>query len=379
MLLARGSIDGGCTARVAGLNAMPAHVRDEWDALAVGASEPNPFAERWFLAPALKHLRDGRTVRLIEARDGDQRLAGIVPLVLKRGYARLPIACTTNWLHFQCFMGSPLVRAGQEEKFWRALLALLDDSPWPKGFVTLSGLLEDGPLHRALAAVDRRHAVVHRYQRAALLGGGDHESYLDGNIRSKKRKELRRLANRLGELGTVTHRLFSNPATLEQWCDDFLALEASGWKGAHGAALGNTPATRAFFRDMMRGALDAGRLEIERIDLDGHAVAMLITFRTPPGAWQFKIAYDERHARFSPGVMIELDYLKRALGDPEIMWTDSCATADHPMINHLWAERRAIIQVTLPLKGTRRRLTHTAARTVERLAATAKAMTRGRA
>ena len=92
---------------------------------------------------------------------------------------------------------------------------------------------------------------------------------------------------------------------------------------------------------------------------------MLINFRTPPGSWSFKIAYDESLARFSPGVLIELENLPRVLGDPQIDWMDSCAVENHPMINSLWAERRSIIQVSLPLAGAKRTAIYRACRAAE--------------
>jgi len=37
--------------------------------------------------------------------------------------------------------------------------------------------------------------------------------------------------------------------------------------------------------------------------------------------------------------------------DPAIGWMDSCAAADHPMIDSLWAERRSIVQYRIALQG----------------------------
>jgi hypothetical protein len=61
-------------------------------------------------------------------------------------------------------------------------------------------------------------------------------------------------------------------------------------------------------------------------------------------------------------VMIELRNLARILDDiegdgPSIDWMDSCAVENHPMIDSLWAERRTIVQVSVPLKGIRRAVT----------------------
>ena len=53
------------------------------------------------------------------------------------------------------------------------------------------------------------------------------------------------------------------------------------------------------------------------------------------------------------------------LGDPQLDWMDSCAVENHPMINSLWAQRRAIIQVSLPLAGAKRNAIYRACRAAE--------------
>ena len=83
-------------------------------------------------------------------------------------------------------------------------------------------------------------------------------------------------------------------------------------------------------------------MAIERILLDGRAIAAAIVLRSGRHAWFWKIAYDESFARFSPGVMMSVVVTDDLLDDLGIVRTDSCATADHPMIDHLWRERLAL-------------------------------------
>lgn len=323
----------------------------DWTALAAVAAEPNPFAEHWFVAASLPTMAKGRDVRLLEVRRGS-RLIGLLPIETRTGYARLPVRFVGNWLHDQAFLGAPLIAAGEEETFWRAVLAALDAAPWAPSFVHLVGLVEQGPIHRGLAAA-RRAAIAHRRPRAFLESALDPEAYYEAAVRQKKRKELRRLRNRLAELGTLSVRALANPLALDEYCDAFLALEKAGWKGEAGSALACDWASELFFRDAVRGAFEAGRLQFLRLDLDGKAIAMLVNFLTPPGSFSFKTVFDESHARFSPGVLIQLENLK-ILNDPAIGWMDSCAAEDHPMIDGLWRERRSIVRVTVPLKGPRR-------------------------
>jgi CelD/BcsL family acetyltransferase involved in cellulose biosynthesis len=342
----------------------------EWAALADEASEPNAFAEHWFMGPALAWLRSG-IVKLIEVRALSGELIGIMPLERDGQYGRMPVQHIRNWVHFQCFMSTPLVRMGCEDAFWTALLRWLDDSEWARGFLTLREVDADGPVIKGLMAV-RSAAVVHNYRRAVLQSDLSADAYLAQRLSGKKRKELRRLDSRLAETGQVSFTRLTDSAQLPAWTEAFLALEAAGWKGQDGAALANHAGTAAFLEAMLTGAMAAGRLDFQRLAVDDRAIAMLINFRTPPMSWSFKIAYDESLARFSPGVMIELENLKAVLGDPAITMMDSCAVEDHPMIDRLWSERRTIAQVTVPLRGLRRRTIHALCRSAESASAIVK-------
>ncbi len=357
------------TARVAAVGTVPDAFCAEWLELADDASEPNAFSEAWFIKPALLTLAQGRVVKIIEVRNAAGLLTGVMPLTLDRRYGRIPVRHVANWTHFQCFMGTPLVRRGDEIGFWAAVLTLLDQSKWACGFLSISGLLEDGAVHRALKAatahLGRPSTTVHRAKRAALASDLEPEAYLSAHVRPKKRKELRRLGKRLSDRGALTFSILEDTDEIVGWCDTFLALEAAGWKGSKGSAFANLPETAKFFRDVIFGAFEAGRLDFQRLNLDGRAIAMLVNFRTPPGSWSFKIAYDEALSQFSPGVLIELENLRRVLQDQEIDWMDSCAVEDHPMINSLWGERRAIVQVSVPLSGMTRTLKFRACRAME--------------
>jgi hypothetical protein len=61
--------------------------------------------------------------------------------------------------------------------------------------------------------------------------------------------------------------------------------------------------------------------------------------RSGDTAWCWKIAYDEQHARASPGVQLMLQATKTLLAEPGLSHIDSCAAPDHPMIDHIWRER----------------------------------------
>ncbi len=357
---------GSIVTKIVPLNAIPIQWDVAWQALATSASEPNPFAECWFMRPAIRHLNAQPTDRLISVWRDDM-LLGLMPVTLAKRYGRMPVRHIENWLHYHSFMGVPLVRAEYERIFWNAALNLLDDADWAPNFIHIVGLDPSGTVYAGLEST-RRTDIVHRSERALLKSILTPQAYYETNVRPKKRKEIRRLRSRLDEMGHVAFDKLASTDSSDPWINDFLKLEASGWKGREGSALNGDPATKAFFKDAISGAHHADKVEMLRLTLDGKPIAMLVNFITSPGAYAFKIAFDEEYARFSPGVLIKIENLK-TLDRSEIDWTDSCAVEDHPMINSLWAERRDIVRVTVPLTGARRKAVFHAARGIETLRA----------
>ncbi len=342
-----------------------------WDDLAGEASEPNPFAERWCLQSALHLLDPERRARLVMVRDGSAGpVIGVMPLAPAAKYGRLPLRHVTGWAHPNQFHGAPLVRVGMEPLFWSILLGWCDASGWAHTLLHVPRLTEGGPLHRALTDVARARGsdaeIVHREERALLETSLSPDAYWDEAVRAKKRKELRRQANRLAEQGAVSFRRWQASEALDPWIDAFLDLEARGWKGKAGSALASHSETEAWFRAILASAAEAGRLDMRALDLDGRPLAMLVNFLCPPGGFSFKTAFDEDYARFSPGVLLQQANLD-LLDDDRLDWIDSCAAPGHPMIDSVWRERRHLVWINAPLAGGSDRLRFKALAKVERI------------
>lgn len=328
-----------------------------WQALAEAAGEPNPFFESWYLLPSLRAFDPHRKVRLLVLEVAGMPLA-LMPVARSLNYYGHPLPHWRNWTHANCFLGCPLVAQGAEPAFARKLLDWADRNAGYCLFLHLAHLPLSGGLFEALrdAVADciRPAALVYREERAMLASDLSPEAYLEAALSGKKRKELRRQHKRLSEEGCIEFRRQRDHAGLDQWIADFLSLEAGGWKGTAGSALSCSGGTSALFRESLNAAAALGRLERLSLLLDGRPIAMLANFICPPGAFSYKTAFDERFARFSPGVLLQRENLA-LLGDDDIGWCDSCATADHPMIDHIWRERRAIGRVSIGVGGPARR------------------------
>ncbi len=333
----------------------------QWDALSTNAAEANPFYESWFLLPSLREFDATGKIKLAVFWSGspnDSELLGLIPIEGASNYGRWPLPHTTNWMHYNAFLGTPLVKRGHEHAFWRALFTAIESEEKQGLFFHINGLAVDGAIANAFQNVatqqKRVHGTVHNTARAILTPGFSPLEYYEQNMRGKKRKELRRQKNRLAELGALTFDRQDDAAQLLPWIEEFLKLEQAGWKGAAASALGSTPQTAALFADALLGAAAQNKLERLTLRLDGRAIAMLVNFHCSGGSFSFKTAFDEELARFSPGVLLQienLDMLSRA----GFAYCDSCAVQDHPMIDSIWNDRRKIGRRSVAIGGTLRR------------------------
>jgi CelD/BcsL family acetyltransferase involved in cellulose biosynthesis len=326
-------------------------IADEWRALASRALEPNVFYEPAFMLAAAPVFGAGAGAVLVRSAAG--RLLGLFPARLER-WRHGPAGTVSGWTHPYAPLGTPLVDRDEAETVIAAWLDHLAGEPSLPGLLLMPLVPEQGPFSAALDAVlarsGRRSAAFGRHRRALLEPGAERAGYLDRAMPAHRRKDLRRQHRRLEEIAPVTMNAAAGQQDVAAALKDFLALEASGWKGRAGTAAANHPAIRSFFETAVAALAADGRARIDRLFLDGRAIAALITFLSGDTAWFWKIAYNEDTARYSPGVQLAVGVTERLLADPQIARVDSCTTANHPMIDRIWRERLAICDRLIELK-----------------------------
>jgi CelD/BcsL family acetyltransferase involved in cellulose biosynthesis len=333
-------------------------VVDSWAKLANEAQEPNVFFEPWMLLPAWRNMpAPGVSLHLVWRTTGrpdePRQLIGLIPVERRRSFKKLPLKTWQIWKHPLCSLCSPLLH---RDRACEALAAFLEAASRDASLVEMDHVHGDGPLTRTLTDVLRDANLltlpIESWNRALIVPAASAEEYVAHAVSSGTRKELKRHRKRLGELGRFEERSLTPGESAEPWIEHFLDLEAAGWKGQTQTALGSTEPQREFFRTICRSAHDRSQLRMLGFFLDGRPIALKCNFLSAGrGSFAFKIAYDERYAKHSPGMLLEIDNIGLMHAERSIGWMDSCAVPRHPMIDRLWTERRTIQHLAIAVGG----------------------------
>jgi hypothetical protein len=328
---------------------------DAWKELARNACEPNVFHEPEFLLPCLQELGSSSNlcvVLVFAARAGRdaavEMLVGLFPFCQVRMHrlVRLPIlkSLTNGWLP-HVYLGTPLVHRDHATAALDGLLDLLDRQPNGRRLLEWNVHATDGPFARHLAERLR----VRRQPHLALPGSDralfrrKEDAGPTPHVSSVTKGRLRNKLRNLERLGVVRFGRLDPGEPTEDWIEDFLALEASGWKGQAGTALASSPNGRCFFERLCRRLHAEGRLIMHRLTLDGRVIAAscMLLAADRSQAFEFKVAYDEQLARFSPGMQLKLHVLtERQEAEDRVTTIDSCARHDSTLWHAFRVDRR---------------------------------------
>jgi CelD/BcsL family acetyltransferase involved in cellulose biosynthesis len=323
----------------------------QWRALSERAVEPNGYyLPEWELAVNAS-ARGRVNAAALGAWRGASRLIGLVPVISMWRAYRIPLPALVSADPYGTLC-TPLLDADMAEEAATSLLRRARRAGAHALIFRATSL--DGPAMQAFNAVlgrcGLRPLVLHSHVRACLDASGDAEDVLREALGAKKLKELRRQRNRLAEHGAVDFEVARTPTEAAAAIETFLKLEASGWKGERGTALGQDEGDAAFIRRAVPALAATGQCEIVSLHAGETPVAAAIVLLHRDRAFYFKLGVDERFAKYSPGVQLTLDLTRHLCADPSISTVDSTASPDHPMINPIWRGRLAIGDVLIPLR-----------------------------
>jgi len=335
-----------------------AEIEADWRDLIGRALEPNVFMHPAMIRSAERHLAC-RCVTLLAWRGkGEAKtLVGLWAFAVGRP-PHLPLAprvlLSPAFPHG--YLATPVVDCAAAADALEAMLDFIARARDLPKTIALDPIRADGStmlaLERVLHGRGTAAFAVAEAKRPVLASDLDGTQYFEKALSSSSRKKLRQHRRRLGEKGALKLEVCSAPEAVGKAFEEFLALEAAGWKGRRGSAILCDAAEAGFVREMIAELARRGDAAIHALYLDGRPVSMQIVLRAGPVAFTWKTAYEEAMHDFSPGMLLLEDYTKAFLADASIAGVDSCAF-DESSFMAAWSERQAIAQVWLDARRGR--------------------------
>lgn len=334
----------------------------ELDFLSNRAIEQNVFFTGRFLAPAMPRLED-RVIRLAVIRDQSEqrsRLRFLMPFSIEKPGFSIGATIIRAWSNPFGPLGTPLLDA---EDAAETISNLYEALAAPSAGLPPVLVLPDIRLNGKFAQLARAVAigetlpltVTDTFSRPMLESLLDGPTYLREAVSSQHLRELKRQWNNLAKQGALVYNVARQPDEIRLRMEEFLVLEASGWKGRERSAMIMDRFRAAFAREAVNNLAEADSVRIHTLDLDGKAIATVIVLLMAGEAFAWKTAYDERFAKYSPGKLLVAELTEWHLDDANIIRSDSCAVPDHPVMSRLWQEREEMGTLVIGLAQNRDR------------------------
>jgi len=314
---------------------------DAWNTLAFDAPPRIPTSSYAWVSAYFEHcLAPGETWRCVLAYDRDGgRLVGVLPLIASGGFFRRRLRTPHDG---HTIAVGPLVAPGDEGSVLDALLCAAWASEPRASWIELADVVASSPLVARLDA--HLHLVMTRRPGSYLRVDGDQEQYqasLSKNFRSNQRKAR----NKLKKLADVEQAFLTGEDASSAQLPEFAPVEASGWKGRESSAIQASPAHMAFYTTLADRLAEAGWLEWHFLRAEGRAIAANLAVRFHRSILVWKLAYDETHARCSPGGMLFQALVDRVFPDPDI--DEINLLTDAPWYGNWRMDKREFLRVRL--------------------------------
>ena len=339
------SVESADACALAGLDAA-------WRDLLSRAAERNPFMDPALLqASAIAYPDMCQQVLLAWDKRESGRLVGVWAFCVRRApKALLPVKISRTPAFSHGFLGTPVIDRAMLEPVLAGMLDRIASLPDCPNQIAIDMMDLDGATMAALARVAAERGntpvVLEVRSRPLLKSGQDPDGYFKDAMSSSSRKKLRQMRSKLSREGEVTSEIVTDPEAVSRALEEFLGLEASGWKKENDTALLCDDQDTRFFRVGFTALAEAGRARIYSLRLDGRPVAMQIVALAGSAASTWKTAYDQAFAAYSPGSLLFVDYTTDFLEDNGIETVDSCSEDDSGYMA-MWTGRKRMSDVRI--------------------------------
>ncbi|MGX1785768.1 GNAT family N-acetyltransferase [Bosea sp. NPDC055332] len=321
------------------------------------AEAPNLHMAPAAIAAALSFGIAADDIVVLAAHEqGDERLLGLWALHRTRSlHSGLVPVLEAPLVPLYEVSSAPVLARERADDVAMALVRAVVDVPDLPKILKLPLLPMQGSVfaafEAALAATGGSIATFERWQRPMLTpeAGEDAERYLRRALGQgyKKRMQQHRQLEKAGALIYQRHRGAQANSALE----DFLSLEAAGWKGRSSTALAGLPQHGAYIREIVRNFAAADAVRIDLLRLDDQPIAGGLLLDLAGQSHFLKIAYDEGKARLSPGRALAIAMLRADFAADRPFRLDSGAGDRVDPSAYPWGERQEMANAIVALAG----------------------------
>jgi CelD/BcsL family acetyltransferase involved in cellulose biosynthesis len=269
-------------------------IANGWDTLVEPFHTPLLHHE-WFSSCADVFYRPGQ-LRII-GNYVNGCLTAVAPLVLVKQHGSERLELLGESLLFE-----PTGFLYQDEAALHELLDAVAQIGTP---LSLGRLRADAPEVHALQQAGRGKTFLTPAMGSPFIPINTTWDEFETGMSSDCRNEVRRKKKLLDKQGKLTFEIIPpHPDTMHLYLEDFMRVEAAGWKGKERTALLFDERRRNFFDRYGKAAARRGILRMCILRIDDTAIAAAIAVEDYNRFWLLKVGYDEEWRRFAPGILL---------------------------------------------------------------------------
>lgn len=337
------------TARALTLSDFDEKTIQAWEDLERRALEPNAFLSPCFILPALKHLEGASNafgLFVEKVSNGSTELVGVVFFNCFKFSRHFPLPHLKLFDTKYSFQCGYLTDRDCASEVMEAVFAFLVKPNGKWHALVIQEHIQGtslATLEHRLAESFRMKWLQFREWERAVLRPTETVNELKDAVSKNTYKAINRRTRRLAETGVVKSNLLYGEAVTTNVIEKFLELENTGWKREHGTALLCNNKDAAFFREMLDQFNRSNRALFSQLELNDETIASSVKLASGNHIFSFKIGWNPQYAKFSPGILNELRWLKPNSELPYPADLVDSGAADTAMyMNEIWPQRRAM-------------------------------------
>ena len=294
---------------------------ESWDELVQSSPHPLPFLCHAWLRVWWDHFGADHEFVALVVQDGDTMLAAVplavrrarhlgVPVTLGEIVGTGPVPTRGMGLADKADLVVREGAAAARAQLCAELVRLLERID----VLDLKGIESSSSSDASLAGASSRPGAARRLERSVspyLPLTSSWDDYL-GSRSGNFRKHLRKYRRELEQLGRVEVARLGQRDDLASWMSDVATVNAASWKATRGTNLFRHPRIRAFMIDVAGAMARKGRLDLQRLRVNGETVAYELCFDFGGRVFSYNGSYRAELARPSPGTVLTAEVIRSA-------------------------------------------------------------------